>query len=211
MTTRRWTFATTMASMLATTGPIAVANAIEEPAFQVVAEFATFQVRRYQPFVIAEVVIDGAFEDAGSEAFDPLFQYISGDNQGATEMSMTAPVIQRGSGEKMAMTAPVLQSSAADAGRHRISFVLPAGYDMDTAPAPSDPQVRLRQVPARTVAVIRYSGFWSESNYREHERLLRTALTDKGYQEVGPPEWARYNAPFVPWFMRRNEVLIPVR
>lgn len=200
-----------MVSLLGMLAPATVASATEEPAFQVVAEFETFQVRRYQPFVIAEIVISGDFEAAGSEAFDPLFQYISGNNQGAATMDMTAPVIQRGSGETMAMTAPVLQRSAADASSHRVSFVLPAGYDIDTAPLPSDPRVHLRQVPGRTVAAIRYSGFWSESNYREQERLLRLELENKGYQAAGPPEWARYNAPFVPWFMRRNEVLIPVQ
>lgn len=171
------------------------ASALEEPAFEVVAQFKHFEVRRYDPFVIAEVKINGSFEEAGNQAFNTLFEYISGANYTTTEMEMTAPV---------------LQSSSADAATHRVSFVLPLRYRIATAPRPSDARVQLREVPGRLMAAIRYSGFWSEEGYREQESRLVAALTARGYEALGPPEWARYNAPFMPWFLRRNEVLVEV-
>lgn len=65
-------------------------------------------------------------------------------------------------------------------------------------------------VPARTVAVRRYSGFWSERNYRKQETLLLSALTTDNIKTRGAPLLARYNGPFTPWFLRRNEVMIDV-
>ena len=124
---------------------------------------------------------------------------------------MTAPVTQTSaakSGEKIAMTAPVAQQ--ADGAGYRIAFVVPAKYTLDTVPQPSDPTVQIRAVPAQLVASWRYSGRWTESNYREHEAELRAAIARRGLKVTGEPILARYNPPFMPSFLRRNEVLIPV-
>lgn len=184
----------------------------EEPTFEVIDRRETFEVRRYQPFVIAEVKIEDKFKDAGNRAFNTLFQYISGANRGAAKMEMTVPVIQAPvAGQKMKMTAPLLQRSGTEAGSYLVSFVLPLRYDSATAPEPTDPKVQIREVPARVMAVSRYSGFWSESRYLKHETELLAAIKSAGYQPVGLPEWARYNSPFTPWFLRRNEVMVEVR
>ena len=92
-----------------------------------------------------------------------------------------------------------------------VSFVLPERFDLESAPPPIDTKVRLRAVPPRLMAVVRYSGFWSERGYRKHERILMDAIASRGYQAVSAPEWARYNPPLTPWFLRRNEVLVEVR
>jgi effector-binding domain-containing protein len=88
--------------------------------------------------------------------------------------------------------------------------MMPASYTMETLPAPEDPNVKLRQVPARRMAAVRYSGFWSEKNYLRYKLELESWIREKGFTIVGDPLWARYNAPFTPWFLRRNEILIPV-
>jgi effector-binding domain-containing protein len=88
--------------------------------------------------------------------------------------------------------------------------MMPASYTMDTIPQPTDPAVVIRQVPAHRAAVIRYSGFWSEEKYREHLEELKIWIDAEKQEVIGQPVWARYNAPFTPWFMRRNEILIPV-
>jgi hypothetical protein len=79
-------------------------------------------------------------------------------------------------------------------------------------PKPVDSRITIREVPARTVAVWRYSGRWTEENFREHERDLRALLVRKGLRATSGDSAiiARYDAPFMPWFMRRNEVLIPI-
>ena len=185
---------------------------IDEPAFEVVETLDGVEVRRYEPYVVAEMTVEGDFEDAARGAFRTLAGYIGGANRGGARIEMTAPVLQApAAGQRIEMTAPVLQRSAADGSSHSVAFVLPARFDLDSAPAPADPRVRLREVPARTVAVRRYGGRWTASRYREHESRLLDVLAAAGYEPVGSPEWARYNPPMLPWFLRRNEVMVEVR
>ncbi|AMV71133.1 heme-binding protein [Desulfuromonas carbonis] len=181
--------------------------AIEEAPYTVVKADSPFELRDYAPHIVAETPVAGDLESAGSNAFQNLFRYISGANKAQEKIAMTAPVSQS-KGEKIAMTAPVGQQKAGD--RWLVSFMMPASYGMATLPIPDDPTVTLREVPARRIAAVRYSGFWSEDNYTENLTKLEAWIQQQGLEAVGEPIWARYNAPFVPWFMRRNEVLIPV-
>ena len=195
-----------VAALLANT----TAMAIEEPRHQVIDKDGAFELRDYAPCLVAETQVDAGFEDAGNVAFRRLFRYISGDNTGQQKIAMTAPVTQsRGeAGEKVAMTAPVTQTASEDG--YVVAFVVPAKYTLDTVPQPKDPSVRIRQVPAQRVAVWRYSGRWTAANYRENEQKLRTELAARSLEATGEPVLARYNPPFIPSFLRRNEVLIPV-
>jgi hypothetical protein len=88
--------------------------------------------------------------------------------------------------------------------------MMPASYTMATLPIPDDPKITLRQVPARRVAAVRYSGTWSEEKYLLHKEKLGKWITDNRFVINGETVWARYNSPFTLWFLRRNEVLIPV-
>jgi hypothetical protein len=106
------------------------------------------------------------------------------------------------------MTSPVGQQE--NNGRWAVSFMMPASFSQETIPVPNDPDVILRQVPARQIAALRYSGFWSEKSYLRHKEKLQEWAKEKGLNVVGEAEWARYNSPFTPWFMRRNEILLPV-
>jgi len=182
--------------------------ATEEAPYKVLKSDDIFELREYAPHILAEVVVDGDLEGAGNKAFRRLFRYISGDNRTRDKISMTAPVSQESQGEKIAMTAPVGQEKVQ--GKWAVSFMMPALYTMETLPVPDDPNISLRQVPARTVAAVRYSGFWSEGKYLFNKEKLEAWMRDKKYTAVGEPVWARYNPPFTLWFMRRNEILIPV-
>jgi hypothetical protein len=198
--------ATTLALLASST-----AMAIEEPDFRVLEQDGAFELREYAPYLVAETRVEADFERAGNVAFQRLFRYISGENTAQQKIAMTAPVTQsrpeRG-GEKIAMTAPVTQV-ATDRG-YTVGFVVPAKYTRDTVPEPRDPQVEIRAVPARLVAAWRYSGRWTAENYSQHEDDLRRAMAARGLQATGEPILARYNPPFMPSFLRRNEVLIPV-
>ena len=121
--------------------------AIEEATYTVVERDGEFEIRDYAPHVVAETVVAGSFDRAGNEAFSRLFRYISGDNRSRHKVAMTAPVSQGSEGEKIAMTAPVEQQPAED--RWVVSFTMPASSALETLPQPGDPQVTLRQVPAR--------------------------------------------------------------
>lgn len=183
------------------------AMAIEEPRFKLLEQDGSFELREYSPYVIAETRVEAGFEDAGSIAFQRLFRYISGNNVAQQKIAMTAPVTQS-RGEKISMTAPV--SQVADGKAFLVAFTLPSTYTLATAPRPLDPTVQVRAVPAQRIACWRYSGRWTAGNYRENEALLRQRIKARGLVARGDPVLARYNPPFTPWFMRRNEVLIPV-
>ena len=191
-----------LAGLAATT-----AMATEEPRFKLLENEGSFELREYSPYVVAETRVEAGFEDAGGIAFQRLFRYISGNNVGQREIAMTAPVTQS-RGEKISMTAPV--SQVADGTAYVVAFTLPSAYTLATAPKPLDPAVQIREVPAQLVACWRYSGRWTADNYRKHETLLRDRIATRGLVARGVPVLARYNPPFTPWFMRRNEVLIAV-
>ena len=193
---------------------------VEEASYAVVAQDGRFELRDYAPHVVAETVVAGDFEQAGNRAFSALFRYISGDNRSRSKLAMTAPVSQtsrggragaggRDDGEKIAMTAPVAQQAAGD--RWAVSFTMPAAYSLATLPQPSDPRVVLRQVPARRMAAVHYSGRWSEKSYLRHKAELEAWVAERGLRPAGDVLWARYDPPFAPWFMRRNEILVEVR
>jgi hypothetical protein len=184
------------------------AMAIEEAKYEVVKKEDEFEIRDYATHILAETVVEGNMEDAGNKAFRLLFGYISGDNLSRQEVEMTAPVSQTPKGEEIEMTAPVGQQREGE--DWVISFMMPSSYTLETLPQPENPKVTLRQVPARRMAAVRYSGFWSEKGYLEHKLELEAWIQQQGLTTEGDPIWARYNSPFTLWFMRRNEVLIPV-
>jgi hypothetical protein len=182
--------------------------AIEEAEYTVIKKDTHFEIRDYAPHIIAETVVQGNIKDAGDIAFKKLFGYISGDNRSRDKVSMTAPVSQKPGGKKIEMTAPVAQQR--DKESWVVSFMMPTSYTIKTLPEPEDNEITLRQVPARRMAAIRYSGFWSEEGYLRHKAELESWINKMGLTVVGVPIWARYNPPFMPWFLRRNEVLIPI-
>ncbi|MDM7943060.1 MAG: heme-binding protein [Hydrogenophaga sp.] len=184
------------------------AHATEEPEYRVVRELPGVELRQYAPYTVAEVVVAGPAGEAGGQAFPILAGYIFGKNKGERKLEMTAPVTQTAVPVKLEMTAPVTQSAAP--GGFLVQFVLPAGVTLDNAPQPLDERVQLRAVLPTQVAVIRYSGFWSASNDNEHLVKLQTALREAGLSWTGEPVYSRYDPPFKPWFLRRNEIWLKV-
>jgi hypothetical protein len=180
----------------------------EEAKYTVIQRDGSFELRQYEAHLVAETLVEGDFDEAGNEGFRRLFKFISGENQKKQAISMTAPVSQDASSEKIAMTAPVNQERTG--GQWRIAFLMPSEYTLETLPRPLDPEVLLKQVPARRMAAITYSGTWSKVRYEEKKALLEAFIQKQKLHPLGEPVFARYNSPFTLWFLRRNEVLIPV-
>ena len=181
---------------------------VEEPPYERVKKDGSFELRDYPSVIVAQTTVDASMEEAGGEAFQRLFGYISGENGGEADISMTSPVTQRPSSQEIAMTAPVGQRKT-DTG-WVVSFVMPESYTLESLPKPTNPEVTLHETRARRVAVIRYSGTWSSERYREHLGKLKSWIAENSFETTGNPIWARYNPPFTPWFLRRNEIMIPV-
>ena len=184
------------------------AMAIEKAKFNILESDLDFEIRQYAPQIVAETLVEGDFKKVGNQGFRRLFDYISGNNRRKQSIAMTAPVTQQANSEKIAMTAPVTQQKVDN--KWRITFMMPAEYSLEDLPDPTDTRVTLKQDPGRLVAAIKYSGTWSKSRYEEKKAVLEDFIARRGLNPAGEPIWARYDPPFMPWFLRRNEVLIPV-
>ena len=176
-----------------------IARAVEEPRFTLEARTATYEIRRYEPVLVAETPVTAAFDEAGNAGFRVLAGYIFGNNQTRTRIAMTAPVIQEAAG-------PTVLKQAAEG--FVVQFTMPAGSALATLPTPNDPRVRLRELPARRIAVLGYSGSWSEARYQAKAAALLAALRGDGLRPLSPPVLARFDSPFQLWFLRRNEVWV---
>jgi hypothetical protein len=159
----------------------------QQQRFEAVGRWGEVEIRRYPEHTIAEVVVDGDFDDAGNRGFRPLFGYIQG------QVAMTAPVVQ----------------TPGDQG-HAVAFVMPEGRDLSTLPAPADPRVHLRAVPEHLAAALRFSGWGNASDLDRRGRQLLQSLADSPWRPVGTVRLARFNAPFIPPFLRHNEVVVDV-
>ena len=184
----------------------------EQQPFELVQRYPDFELRRYPAHVVAEVQVNATFDRAGNAAFRHLFNYISGNNTARQAVAMTAPVVQGfGPPQKLAMTAPVLQSGSLAGGEEStdfvVAFVLPAGMTAESAPVPTNPDVRIRTVPGSLAAALSFSGGGSKSAFGKRNQELQAALVAAGLTAVGLPRFARFHPPFKPWFLRRNEVL----
>lgn len=183
------------------------AHAVEEPDFDLVEKEDAFEIRDYAPMIVAQVEITGDMRRAGQSGFYPLFRYISGDNAGRNKIDMTAPVTRQP--VKIDMTAPVIRSGDDD-GVWSTAFVMPSEWTMETLPAPSNPNVSLRELPGELVAVVKFNGVGRQSKYLDKQAALEDWLAERGYTIAGPARYAGYDAPMTPPIFRRNEVMIPV-
>ena len=187
-------------------------SAYEQPRYDVIGKYDDFEVRRYAPYLVAETAIDGAYEEGRNAAFRRLFGYITGNNKTDERIEMTVPVTSTPRDRSAVGATNGSAASAPEAGADVsvMQFMVPGEFTMDTVPEPRDPRVRIRMLAEQVFAVRRYSGRWTEENYRENEDLLRRQLAAAGLAANGPSIFAAYNGPFTPWFLRRNEVMIPV-
>lgn len=200
---------------------------IDEPRHQIVDTPDGFELRDYAPYIVAETEVTADFAQASDPAFRRLVDYVQGNNVGGRRLPMIAPVMQQrlqhpldtnttidrpAPTQAQAQDQRPARESADDptAQRWLFRFALPKEYRLPMLPRPLDEQVRLRRLEPGRVAALRYRGNWSEERFREKADELLEHLHVARLVPVGTPVFARYNTAFVPWFLRRNEVLIQV-
>ena len=182
--------------------------AVEEPAFTTVMKEGKFEVRDYPALIVAEVIVSGRQKEAANKGFRLLADYIFGGNKRRQSLAMTAPVAQQPASEKIAMTAPVTQIQNGETWIVR--FTMPSEYTLDTLPEPNDAKVQLRRLPPERFAVLQFSGLARPDDVAEKSEALIALTTAKNLRTIGNVSLAQYNPPWTLWFMRRNEVMIPV-
>jgi hypothetical protein len=169
------------------------------------------EVRNYDSIVLVSSSMSGA---SGNSAFRKLFSYITGENEGANEIAMTAPVIMNDKNEilkgtQISMTAPVLLNGRA--GNSVMSFVMPKNFTLATTPKPTNPEVYVSELKDYKVAAIQFSGTLSDSNVEKYTNILANWIDENGYSAISQPVKAGYNGPLTLPMWRKNEMLIEIR
>lgn len=183
----------------------------EQPAYETLKRDGDFEVRRYNGYILAQVEVKSDFDDALYRGFRALFDYITGSNRVRSKIPMTVPVTEEivEGHENIPMTAPVTAETTGE-GVYRISFVMPGRYTLETLPQPDNKDIRFREVEDHNAAVIRFSGHSHEPRVREKISLLEEWMRVNGLVPKSGFRLARYDPPWVPGFMRRNEVMAEV-
>lgn len=183
----------------------------EEPPYQVLDAMASdLEVRRYGPRLAIETEVEAQDEAQGrSEAFRILAAYLFGENEAHREIAMTTPVETASRSTEIAMTVPVETSGAS--GRIRMRFFPPAEFTLETLPEPKDSRVRFVEMPAETLAVLRFSGRRNAGAIASRTSELLAALASSQWSAVGEPIALFYDPPWTLPFLRRNEVAVAVR
>ena len=198
--------------------------AVEEPKFEVLARDTGFELRQYAPQIVAETWVDGDMDAASGKGFRVIADYIFGNNKApqssqSSKIAMTAPVTMepQGQSSKLAMTAPVTVQPAPEtpdwtgAQRWRVQFVMPSQFTLATLPLPNSGEVTLRELPAKTVAVAKYSGFNTDNRIRQETQALVDWMQSRKLVAVGPAQLARYDPPWTLPIWRRNEIQIEIK
>jgi len=163
----------------------------EEPDYTVLKKESEIEIRQYKNFLTASIEIEGNRKEAIGKGFRFLFKYISGENKNKESISMTIPVMQKSSGNN----------------KWNVSFVVPKKFDIKNAPQPDNVNIQLKNNSDLKVIAITFSGLFSDGNIEENETKLRNYIKEKGIKIEEPAIYAGYNAPWTPWFLKRNEVM----
>ena len=188
--------------------------ATETPKYKVMQQDGDFEVRQYEPRIVAEVLVEGDMDAATREGFRKLAGYIFGDNHIKAAQPVT---ISAETSSKIAMTAPVSiepmedRKSFATARTWRVEFTMPNQYNLTTLPRPNNASISIREIPSRRYAAVRYSGMNTEQRINEETQRLEDWAHKQGLSISGMQELARYNPPWTLPMFRRNEILFPLR
>jgi hypothetical protein len=167
---------------------------VETIKYEVIREIGKVEIRRYPKIVVAKV------EDPQADAFSILYRFITGHNQQKLKVKMTTPVVS----QQISMTSPVFSETGT------MAFVMPEEFTFESTPEPLDNSVRIVEIPARVVAALCFSGGWSEGHFEKEVQELLHELTTAKIKTVGAVFTMLYNPPFIPGFLRRNEVAVEI-
>ena len=171
--------------------PTVMSADIEQPQWELIDKLDAVELRLYPPSIQAVTELRSS---AGTSAgFRRLAGYIFGGNEQAQSIAMTAPV-----------------QETLGKGRPVMAFTLPAEYARDELPAPNDARISIVEIPERTVAAVRFSGWATRSKVARMQRKLLATLRSHGIQPVGIPVLNQYNPPWTAPFLRRNEVSVEI-
>jgi len=167
--------------------------------FKVLQTYKDFELREYQPCVLAEVKVSAEYSNATNSAFGSLFRYISKGNKGSQKIAMTAPVIAAQKDKKT------------NENEWFVSFVMPSGSKFGHLPHPNDPQVILRELDTETCIAASFRGRATQEVAEKKIQALRAAALKENIALSDETRICRFDPPFKPGFLQYNEIVIPVK
>lgn len=180
----------------------------ETPRYSVIQKEHEIEIRQYAAYIQAEVTVGGSdYRTAIETGFEILAGYIFGNNLSKQKIEMTTPV-QASQSERIAMTTPVTVTAGPN---FTVAFIMPSAYTLETLPEPKDSRIRFRLIPARSVAAVRFSGYFQQGMINRQKERLTGWLAESGYETEGDFIVAGYNPPWVPGFLARNEVMVQIK
>lgn len=183
---------------------------IEEPTYQVLSKAGDYEVRLYEPYIIAQTTVSGDYDEAMSDGFREIAGYIFGGNSRKNKIAMTAPVLENAQGisQIIAMTAPVLDTGTSK--KRLVAFVMPSRYRLEDLPVPNSNKVSFVEIAETKVAVLSYGFYTNEARIEAKKMELLSLLKADGVNVKGAVTSARYNPPLsMPLFLR-NEVIVQI-
>ena len=168
---------------------------VETAKYHLIRKDGEFEIRRYDKILVATV------RNATSR-FRVLFNYITGSNKSKKKVAMTTPVI---TSEEISMTSPVLSNNDS------MSLVVPSEYTQENVPEPTDERISINEIPERYVATVRFSGLARKNSVNKQTTRLLDWLKTEDTEMNGAPFLMQYNPPYVPGFLRRNEIGIEIK
>ena len=170
--------------------------AIETPNFKLIKKEGEFEIREYEPMIIAMTKVKSEYREASNTGFRRIANYIFGGNQKQMEIKMTAPVITDVPNVK---------------GMYDILFVMPSQHKFDDLPIPDDDNVELKVKELGKTAVIQFGGWATESRATHYKEKLEQFIETSGYEINSDYMVAQYNSPWALPPFRRNEIIIMIK
>jgi hypothetical protein len=199
-----------------------VAMAIEESKYKVLSSDGPYEIRHYEPVLIAEVTVSGDMDEASSKGFRLIADYIFGNNEApnssfSEKISMTAPVTVEPQSNKISMTAPVTVEplnegpNLQQAQQWRVNFFMPSKYTLANIAKPKNEIVKLKELPSRHFLVLSYSGFNTQARVQKKTDEAILWAKEKSLNMMGMPQLSRYDPPWTLPMFRRNEIMIEIK
>jgi len=206
---KRLALTTALVGVTALSGCINVSNSLETPKYNVLEKSENFEIRQYNPYLVAEVTEKSNGEKSDDAAFMILADYIFGKNSVKKDIAMTAPVEIEQKSKKIAMTAPVeIENNSAEI---TMRFSIPSEFTLENLPKPNDNRIKIYKVAGYKAAVNKFTWNFTDERFAEKADELKEFIKNKNLKENSQPIKAHYNPPFTIPFLKRNEVIIKVK
>lgn len=192
---------------------------VKEPVFDLLlsrSDAVPYQLRKYGVRYACETEYPLS-DKSDSVGFRALAGYIgvgtAPQNDGGKGIAMTAPVVTEKAGKAISMTAPVITDTVGN-DMKKMAFILPAEYDsMDKIPKPTNPEVKITEIPGAKGAVHTFSGTCDNAKAKTKVQELIDQLKNDGVEidekaAMEKFETWQFNPPFTIPMFRKNEVWI---